>query len=580
MLLLTLVYCFFSILSLEGPTHTRIEPALWRRLASGDTVDCVVVFQEQAQLSTLPVGSSKQEKGRYVFAQLQKQQAVQAPLRDFLVRQGVDYETLFIVNALRLKADRQLVHQIAQRREVARVVSNPTIRLPRAEQAARHIGLRSNQVEWNLSDIGADQVWAMGYRGQGVVVGGQDTGFEWTHPALMQQYRGNQGDTINHNYNWYDAIHEYNPLNGTPTNPCGLDLVAPCDDNVHGTHTMGIMVGADTAGNAIGVAPEAQWVGVRNMERGYGNPFSYLEAFQWFLAPTDVNGEGPNPDLAPHVINNSWYCPELEGCNESNIGLLEMAVQHLRAAGIVVVASAGNSGSGCGSITELPAIFPASFAVGATDINQQIAPFSSRGPVYGTDSVLLVKPDVTAPGVLIRSAGLNGGFVRLSGTSMAGPHVAGTVALMISANPALAGQVDTIETILRRTARPRLAAQDCTPLLGEQHPNAVFGYGIIDARAAVEAALTQVISSTTRPDSARPVQVYPNPSSGRIWMHRAVNDVPLEVRLLNSQGQIVGQKRWSSGTSILRWELDVPAGLYWLHYQAGQQQYTNKLVIQ
>lgn len=578
-MLFTLVFCFFSALFLEGPLHAQVEPDLWRRLVSGDTVDCVVVFQEQAQLSALPPGSSKQEKGRYVFAQLQKQQAVQAPLKRFLRQEGVDYEALFIVNALRLKANRQLVSQIAQRREVARVISNPSIRLPHAEQKGRHTGLRSNQVEWNLRDIGADLVWAMGYRGQGVVVGGQDTGFEWTHPALVQQYRGNQGATIDHNYNWYDAIHEYNPLNDTPTNPCGLNLAAPCDDNVHGTHTMGIMVGADTAGNAIGVAPEAQWVGVRNMERGYGNPFSYLEAFQWFLAPTDVNGERPNPDLAPHVINNSWYCPELEGCNENNIGLLEMAVQHLRAAGIVVVASAGNSGSACSSITELPAIFPASFAVGATDINQQIAPFSSRGPVYGTDSSLLVKPDVTAPGVLIRSAGLNGGFVRLSGTSMAGPHVAGTVALMISANPALAGQVDTIEAILRRTARSQLAEQDCTPLLGEQHPNAVFGYGIIDAQAAVEAALAQVVSSNLRPDRSMTIQVYPNPSQGRIWMHRAANEVQLVVRLLNSHGQIVGQKRWSSGANTLSWELDVPGGIYWLSYQTGQQQYTEKLVI-
>lgn len=122
-------------------------------------------------------------------------------------------------------------------------------------------------------------VWNMGYTGQGITVGGADTGYDWGHPAIQPKYRGWNGDasTSQHNYNWHDAIHELNPLNndtlGNPgTNPCGLDVTHPCDDGSHGTHTMGTMTGSD-ADNQIGVAPDAKWVGCRNMERGLGKPY-------------------------------------------------------------------------------------------------------------------------------------------------------------------------------------------------------------------------------------------------------------------------------------------------------------------
>src|SRR5690606_13518356 len=160
---------------------------------------------------------------------------------------------------------------------------------------------------------------------------------EWDHPALRSKYRGAEGDAVSHDYNWHDAIHEINPLNGDSiimpgNNPCGLDYPIPCDDSGHGTHTMGMLVGSDSA-YQIGVAPDARWIGCRNMERGWGKPSTYLECMEWFLAPTDVNGENPDPTKAPHVINNSWSCPEVEGCNPDNFELLHQAVVNLRAAG-------------------------------------------------------------------------------------------------------------------------------------------------------------------------------------------------------------------------------------------------------
>lgn len=579
---LTFLYYFWLFPAIPASSALeKIDPALEAILQAGDRADCIVLLKAQTDLRDAYLIKDKKAKGRYVFTQLyQHHQRKQASLRAFLQTEGISYTPLYLVNALRVKADWDILRKVANRPEVARIMSNPKMKVPRLRPESPRLEARSQEPEWNLLDIGADQVWAMGYRGEGVVVGGQDTGFDWQHPTLIRQYRGSQGDTVDHNYNWYDAIHEYSSLHAEATNPCGLSITVPCDDNVHGTHTMGTMVGEDTLGNQIGVAPKAQWIGVRNMERGYGSPFSYLEAFQWFLAPTDVHGDNPNPDLAPHVINNSWYCPDLEGCNESNISLLETAVENLRAAGIVVVTSAGNFGSDCETITELPAVFPASFAVGATDINQQIAAFSSRGPVYRSDGSIMIKPDVAAPGVNVRSASLNGGFSAYSGTSMAGPHVVGTVALMISANPALAGQVDSIEAILRRTARPRFSNQDCGPLAGDQSPNAVFGYGMIDARAAVEAALQFVVSNTSSEPVDMNLRLFPNPGNGWLQLTRTGTPSTLELRLVNIQGQVLGQKRWAQGSTTLDWNLDLLPGLYLLHYRWRDKSYTKKLVVQ
>jgi len=268
--------------------------------------------------------------------------------------------------------------------------------------------------------INADDVWAMGVRGEGVVVGGQDTGYEWTHPAISHAYRGNDGTIVDHNYNWHDAIHEISPLHNDPiilpeNNPCGLDVNYPCDDHNHGTHTMGTMVGED-GDNQIGVAPGAKWVACRSMERGYGMPSTYIECFEWFMAPTDLNNENPDPTQAPHVIANSWSCPEMEGCDSTNWNIMQTVVENLKASGVVVVVSSGNSGSqGCGSVSAPAAMFEASMTIGASAQNDTIAGFSSRGAVT-VDGSLRLKPNVVAPGVAVRSCIRDSSYATWSGT--------------------------------------------------------------------------------------------------------------------------------------------------------------------
>jgi subtilisin family serine protease len=244
---------------------------------------------------------------------------------------------------------------------------------------------------------------------------------------------------------------------------------------------MGTMVGDDGGSNQIGVSPGSRWIGCRNMDQGNGTPATYSECFEWFVAPTDLDGLNPDPSKSPHVINNSWACPPSEGCSFDS---LQTVVENTRAAGIVVVASAGNSGSSCNSVSSPPAIYAASLTVGATNSVDDIAGFSSRG-VVDVDGSDRLKPDVSAPGVSVRSSVPGGGYSFFSGTSMAGPHVAGQIGLLLSAQPDLIGDPDSIENIVKLSALPLTSSQDCGGISGTEIPNPVFGYGRIDALEAI-----------------------------------------------------------------------------------------------
>ncbi len=534
---------------------------LLERVADGGIHPFIIILSEQADLSMVTITDTKEEKGRYAYAQLKSTaKRSQSNLISFLEDLNIPYTSLMIINSMLLKGDLPLIQNLAQRHDVDRIIDNPMTQYlhPITEAPAYGRGL---EVQWGIEMINANDVWALGYRGQGVTVGGADTGYEWHHPALINQYRGYDAelDTVDHNYNWHDAIHEIDSLNADSNNICGLDSPIPCDDRGHGTHTMGTMVGLDSIFE-IGVAPEAEWCGCRNMERGYGSPFSYLECFEWFLAPTDLNNQNPDPSLAPHVINNSWGCPKIEGCDSTNWHILEMAIQNLRQAGIVVVVSAGNDGPACSTIAVAPAFFEGSFSVGATAINDTIVGFSSRGPIL-VDGSNRIKPDVSAPGRDILSSTRGGNYGFSSGTSMAAPHVVGLVALMISANPELAGQVDIIEDIIEQTAVPKTTDQNCGNEPGTEVPNNTYGYGRIDALAAVNVALALMVG-TEEITSDPSIRIYPNPADEYVLMDVRNYDEKISILLFDTQGRMVWQ-RVETGDHLIRIELaNQPSGIY------------------
>ena len=478
---------------------SRVAPEVWAQLDARGQAD-VIIQLPQPDLSPAYALPDKAARGRWVYRTLRvAAEKTQSPILAELDRSGATYQRFWAVNAIRVQVNKRLLARLLRFSQVQHVFANeafhgvgPEPRTPLLSQTV------DGSLPWGVDRVNASWAWDKGVTGAGVVVAGQDTGYDWRHPALERSYRGYQAASVaDHDYNWHDAIHEVDPHN-SGANPCGLDASEPCDDYGHGTHTMGTMTGNDldaggdgwpaAAAHPIGVAPGAKWMACRNMERGWGRPSTYIECFQWFTAPWPIGGDpfdDGDPAKAPDVINNSWSCPGSEGCTTDKLAIIEPALNAADAAGILVVASATNNGSSCNTIHEPIAIYPRAFTVGATDFNDGLASFSSRGPVT-YKGVTRIGPDVSAPGVNVLSSLPRDRYGRSSGTSMAGPHAAGVAALLMSAEPALKGQTDMLRAIIARTADPRTSNQGCGGDSSDAVPNNGFGWGVINARSAIE----------------------------------------------------------------------------------------------
>lgn len=470
------------------------------RTAQGP-VSFLIVLRDQVDVNATLTraqlrNGSRTAKAALIYRELTTTaQRTQAPLRSWLEAQGIPYQAFYLVNMLEVQGDAQLVAALRSRPEVQRLIANPEIDqgLHRLPQAPVFTVLDAKEAQatparpYGLDYTHAPEVWALGYRGQGIVVASQDTGVEWDHPALKAAYRGvitsTDTTTVTHVYNWYDAW----GIDGRPAR-CVKDAQVPCDDDGHGTHTVGTMIGDATviSDTVLGMAPDAQWIGCRNMIDGVGTPASYTACFEFFLAPYPQGGNkmtDGQPALAPHIINNSWGCPPREGCDADS---LRQVVETVRAAGLMVVASAGNNGSGCSTVQDPIAIYDAVFSVGAHNSSGTIAGFSSRGAVT-VDGSGRMKPDISAPGVSVRSAWVNNSYNTIQGTSMASPHVAGAAALLWSAVPELIGNIDMTEQVLIKSATP-VPFNQCGEGSAAVVPNNTYGYGRLDILAAVQLA--------------------------------------------------------------------------------------------
>jgi serine protease AprX len=481
-----------------GGTANKIAPWVLDHTVNRQQAEFMVVLVDQADLRPAEALATKNEKGRYVYDALwNKSQTTQGSILQWLRERDIEHRSFYIINAVLVKGSREIAGALAARPDVARVEGNPQIKnvlpqpipaveAPSQPQTPETVGPGINYTH-------APQVWAVGFTGQGIVIGSADTGVRWTHSALKRHYRGWNGTTANHDYNWHDSIHN------STGNPCGNNAHAPCDDHGHGTHTIGTATGDDGAGNQIGMAPGAKWIGCRNMDQANGTPARYIECMQFFLAPYPVGGTPAqgDPTLAPDITTNSWGCPPWEGCSANT---LQAAVEAQRAAGIMMVVAAGNEGPSCSTLFYPPSFYQASYTVGAlTTGTDTIASLSSRGPVT-IDGSNRLKPEITAPGTGIRSSVNTSdiAYASFSGTSMATPHIAGAVALLWSARSELRRNIAASRTVLNDAAVHILSGVCNGGNLVT--PNNTYGHGRIDILAAVTAPAVTDFNRDSKPD--------------------------------------------------------------------------------
>lgn len=438
--------------------------AFWGQLGfNGEKI--FVILKTQADLNQVAGIDDASARRQGVYRQLTAlADDEQAALRKTLEKYRIDYTPYYLVNGFEVNGGNLVKILLSRNSAIDRILDSPQLRpLPQTNTAGEAESKTLPETPtWNIRLIHAERVQEeLKITGNGIVIGQTDSGVDARHPQLQENYRG---ALTNDNYNWLD------PWNSTPF---------PVDLSGHGTMTLGIAAGKD-----IGIAPDAQWIGCVNLARNLGNPARYLDCMQFMLAPFPQGGDpftDGDPTRGANIVNNSWGCPDVEGCDAL---VYDTAMQALSTAGIFMSAAAGNTGNyGCASVTDPIAIYSSVFTTGSVNQNGNLSDFSSFGPVL-VDGSERQKPDLLAPGEQVTSSYPGGGYSTASGTSFAAPHVTGVVALMWSANPVLLGDVAHTMEILRNTAQDYSGTP---PICGEI--DQAIGAGILDAYAAVQAAI-------------------------------------------------------------------------------------------
>ncbi len=448
-------------------------------LSAGETVSGLVYFKYQADIPTLSQQLKAEhatlaERNRRVILALQdaasQTQPEMASVLESLKSQGKikSYKLLWITNSFIVEANKAGYEALAAREDLDAIYLDYPI-----ENIIPVSNHESEQMiaghEEGLTRINAPAVWAQGWTGLGRVVMNIDTGVEGTHPALSARFRGDVNGDGNVNESWFDPYDTHYP---TPT-----------DDGGHGTHTMGTICGRTTSGDTIGVAIDAKWIAAGAIDRSGTIPRTVSDAilsFQWAVDPDGNPLTQDNPD----AIGNSWGVTTGHGypnCDQT----FWTYIDNCEAAGSAVIFSAGNEGPSPNSLRR-PADRGTTpyncFSVGAVDGSNPslpIADFSSRGPTdCGPGGQSVIKPEVVAPGVNVRSSYPGGGYTTMSGTSMASPHVTGSIAILRQVNPNL--DVDAIKDILLQSATD----------LGDIGEDNTYGKGVINLLTAVQLAQT------------------------------------------------------------------------------------------
>jgi bacillopeptidase F len=456
-LALSLGFCLLPV-----PSHAlqekKIAPFLQSQLAmvgSEEKIAVIVRMKDPVAVQsfatpTVKKGSMRaQARAKLIHALKTRARQSQQPLHTLLDRHGIaEFRRLWLINGMALKASPAQIEEISRMPEVASIVVDQVIEIPEI-LPAQVLG----PAEQNINQINAPQLWALGYAGQGVTVGIVDSGVDINHPDLGQRWRGGTNS-------WFDPNGEY-PL-------------VPTDRDGHGTRVTGLVLGGNNSGAYIGVAPDAEWIGVKIFaDNGMALNSVIHAGFQWLLDP-DGN---PDTDDAPDIVNNSWSFEESPDICDAAAREFQADIQVMKAAGIAIVFAAGNTGPDPATSIS-PANYPESFAVGSVGTSTSstlISAFSARGPSACDNTIY---PEVVAPGFQIWTSDLtNDGeslnsYSMVAGTSFSTAHASGSMALLRNAFPDV--PVSALETALKQSATD----------LGTLGADNNYGYGLIDSLAA------------------------------------------------------------------------------------------------
>ncbi len=531
--------------------------AILERASPTEKIRVTVYMAGEADLSTFNL-EAKAEMVQYLkdFASSR-----QRDLLSTLPRYGdrvSDIQPFWIANLITMAATKDVILEIAKRHDVSYIEHEVIIQLDDLKVAPEP---DAYTVEWGIRRVRADSVWRMlSITGQGVTVGNIDTGVRTTHVTFGGRWRGGTDS-------WIDCVN---------------NQTTPYDDHNHGTHTMGTICGGSTV-DTIGVARGAIFVAAKAFNSsGSGSTADILEAFQWLATLAGNN-------RAPKVVGNSW------GSSRTSTSFWQ-AIRNNQALGIIHVFSIGNSGSG-GSTANAPGNYPNLLGVGATDNSaiDSLASFSSRGPAptgmpWDSAAVWLdtlwgirtptnhVKPDLSAPGVNVRSSLGNGNtnYGNMSGTSMASPHVTGCLALMLQKNRYL-----TYRQIWY------IITANCDRRSGVTYPNQLYGWGRLNCYKAVQATPAVGMEEEINAKIESPVTkmvVTPNPvsHSARIQFS-LVRKSRVSLKVYNYAGQHLAtlvDARLSAGTHNTCWDTkSLPSGVYFYRMDANAFMTTQKIVI-
>ncbi len=498
--------------------------------------DYFMVLANQADFSESANRQNRISRGDQIFHLLRLEaESTQPMIIDDLSLCGAVIQRFHIQNMILVRdGTPDMLIQAANHHLVSEIRANPAYDFVNEQPESTVKPEVEGSPEWHLTHIGIPDIWNAGFTGETIVVANLDTGVDWTHPALQSKYRGWDGMTATHDYNWHATTSSW--VCPYPAVPCDFDEFV---SGGHGTHTMGTIVGHDGHGNRIGGAPGAQWIACGPLVDAAG----FHECFEWFLAPYRY-GETPAqgiPAMAPHVINNSWGLPVGGGDYR-----YAPDIDALHAAGIFTVFAAGNEGDNCRTLRS-PGDYPQVLTVGASDSqNRIVSAFwagwgSSRGPAHSNipGAPDFIKPEITAPGHNIRSSLAGGGYASWGGTSMAAPVVTSVVALLWSAAPDLIGDIEaTRQLVLNNSFTAPGGAgyhnQTCQGInANNTSPNHVWGWGLIDAYASYD-GLTGVYldKPAYKPDDEMIIRVLDSGAQGTVTV-QIKSTIEQEWEILN-----------------------------------------------